>query len=362
MKLNLDLSAPIYLLKGEDEVLLSDSFVELVHALVGDGDRTLMVEELDASRYESEAGDYQIGPLVDAAQTPPFLTDRRIVVGRHGAVFAKKDQVAPLVAYLDDPLDTTVVVLVWEKGPKSGAQRGAIPKDLNDAIKKSGGVVFDTGAPTQARARADWLDEHLKDAPVKLDASARKAIEAQIGEDVGRLVGLLPLLAGVYGDGAKLSAADLEGYLGAETGARSFDLTDAIDAGDTATAIDKLHRMLSGGAVHPLVILASLTNHYTRMLTLDGSGVASEEQAAALLGIKPKASTYPAKKALAQARKLGSERLAEFIGLIAQADLDLKGAKAWPPELVVEVLVARLAVRSPRTSARSGNSSGYSRR
>jgi DNA polymerase-3 subunit delta len=31
------------------------------------------------------------------------------------------------------------------------------------------------------------------------------------------------------------------------------------------------------------------------------------------------------------------------IGLLAQADLDLRGAKEWPDELVMEVLVARLS-------------------
>ena len=31
------------------------------------------------------------------------------------------------------------------------------------------------------------------------------------------------------------------------------------------------------------------------------------------------------------------------VGLLAQADLDLRGAKEWPEELVMEVLVARLS-------------------
>ena len=31
------------------------------------------------------------------------------------------------------------------------------------------------------------------------------------------------------------------------------------------------------------------------------------------------------------------------VALLAQADLDLKGAKEWPEELVAEVLVARLS-------------------
>ncbi|MGH9261552.1 MAG: hypothetical protein ACRD08_16935, partial [Acidimicrobiales bacterium] len=54
-------------------------------------------------------------------------------------------------------------------------------------------------------------------------------------------------------------------------------------------------------------------------------------------------STFPARKALSQARKLGHDRVVRAIDLLAVADLDLRGGKAWPDDLVLEVLVARLA-------------------
>jgi DNA polymerase-3 subunit delta len=82
------------------------------------------------------------------------------------------------------------------------------------------------------------------------------------------------------------------------------------------------------------------------MLRLDGAGARNDAEAAQLLGLK--GSTFPAKKALTQARKLGSQRIRRAIALLAEADLDLRGAKAWPDELVMEVLVARLA-QLPRT-------------
>jgi DNA polymerase-3 subunit delta len=76
------------------------------------------------------------------------------------------------------------------------------------------------------------------------------------------------------------------------------------------------------------------------MLRLDGSGVTSPEEAAELLGLR---SAYPAKKALAQCRRLGTARIARAINLLAQADLDLRGVTALPGELVLQVLVARLS-------------------
>ena len=42
---------------------------------MGDDDRSLLVDEFDGE-------DYELRLVVDAAQTPPFLTDRRIVVAR----------------------------------------------------------------------------------------------------------------------------------------------------------------------------------------------------------------------------------------------------------------------------------------
>ena len=50
-----------------------------------------------------------------------------------------------------------------------------------------------------------------------------------------------------------------------------------------------------------------------------------------------------AKKALAQCRRMGGDRIGTAIELLAEADQQLRGAVAWPDELVMEVLVARLA-------------------
>jgi DNA polymerase III subunit delta len=59
------------------------------------------------------------------------------------------------------------------------------------------------------------------------------------------------------------------------------------------------------------------------------------------------------KKALEQSRRLGSARIGQAIQLLADADLDVKGATGLAPELVVEILVARLS-RQTRQRAGAG--------
>jgi DNA polymerase-3 subunit delta len=125
-----------------------------------------------------------------------------------------------------------------------------------------------------------------------------------------------------------------------------WELTDAIDRGDIGGAVDRLHRLLSSGERHPMVVLATLHTHVQRMLALDGAEVRGDKDAAAMLGMK--GSTYPAKKALDQSRKLGPAKVRRAVELVAQADLDLRGVKDWPSELVLEVLVARMAALGGR--------------
>ncbi|MDG2263339.1 MAG: DNA polymerase III subunit delta, partial [Actinomycetota bacterium] len=256
--------APIHLLNGNDAALLSEAMSALVERLVGDGDKTLLVDD-----HTTE--DYKVEHVVDAARTLPFLTDRRIIVAR-GAERFTADELGPLVSYLDDPSPTSTIIVEWGGG--------RVPKKLTDAIKASGGVKIATAAPQQARALQSWLDDRWADSAVSLEPRAKRAIAEHLGEDVGRLGGLLAVLESAFGVGVQLSAEDVEPFLGQSGSAPPWDLTDALDKGDITAALHVLARLLDGGERHPLQIMASLHSHYERMLKLDGSGVRDEETAA----------------------------------------------------------------------------------
>jgi len=331
--------AEAFLVTGSDPTLVADAVATLTGRLVGDGDRNFMVQELSG-------GDYQIGALVDAAQTAPFLTERRVVVARNAGRFTKAEEYGPLVEYLNDPLPSTGLVLVWEKGPDQ-AQLPRVPKKLADALKAMGGETVATEVPTQGRARAEWLKEQLAASPIKLDARAREVVAQHLGEDAGRLGSLIAKLVTAYGEGASVSAAEVEPFLGDAGSVPRWELTDAIEKGDVAVALDKLHRMMGGGGLHPLQIMATLQGWVGRLVRLDGSDATSESQAAELLGMK--GSTFPARKALTTSRRFRHDGTVRALQLIAAADLDLRGAQAWPDDLVMEVLVSRLARLSRST-------------
>ena len=83
-----------------------------------------------------------------------------------------------------------------------------------------------------------------------------------------------------------------------------------------------------------------LFRSYGKLARLDGVDARSERDAAEAMGIKP---GFPAKKALGNYRRLGGSGVKRAIGLLAAADLDLRGATDLDSETVMEVLVARLS-------------------
>jgi DNA polymerase-3 subunit delta len=318
----------IHLLTGDDESLVRTKAHDLISHLVGDGERSLMVDEFDGD-------DYELRWVVDAAQTMPFLTDQRIVVARDIGRFSA-DELTPLIGYLLDPLESTHLVLV--------GGGGRLAKKLIDTIGGAGGHVTDTNPPRKAGDRATWVRAEAEQDGVRLDAAAAARIAEQLGDDMGRLEGIVAVLRSTFGEGVRVTAVDVEPFLGQAGDVPPWDFTDAIDTGNTSKALTMLSRMVNGGERHPLQVMAILHSHYVKLARLDGVDARSENDAAAAMGIKP---GFPAKKALGNYRRLGGTGVHRAIDLLARADMDLRGETDLDSETVMEVLVARLSKLGP---------------
>jgi DNA polymerase III subunit delta len=327
VSLSLDLvrqEGAVLLIKGDDPVLRDDAVRQLIHAAADGEDLSLGLDDIGGG-----GEDYDVAIAVDAAQTPPMFTTKRVVVVREiGRI--NTEGVEALLTYFAAPCPSSRMILV--------AGGGTTSRKVLDAVKRSGGII-DTGVPT-GKARTAWLEDRLADAPVRLDRRAVQMLSDHLGDSLSRVDGIVSVLAAVYGTGASVGADQLEPFLGSAGGAAPWDLTDAVDRGDAGAALDQLNRQLTGDK-HPLQVMASLTGHFAKMLRLSGSGIRNENDAATALGMT--GSTFPAKKALAQSNKLGQANIARAIELLADADLDLRGRRDLPGEVVMEVLVARLA-------------------
>lgn len=341
-------AVPAYLVLGEDPTLRGDTVRALVAELVGGDDATLAVEDftLPEKADEALAGDARLPVLaaaLNAASTPPFGTERRVIVVREVGLLTPADAEA-VARYLADPLPTTALVLV--------AGGGRLPAALTKAVKAAGGREV---RPASERT-GDTLGAVARQAGLSLAPAAARRVTEWLGDDAGRVPALLELLRSAHGEGARLDLEDVEPYLGEAGAVAPYHLTGAVDRGEADVALEVLHR-LRGASFHPLQVMVLLHRHYQRLLRLDDPAIGGEGDAVAALGgrVKP----YPAGLALRQARLLGPGGIRAAYDLLARADLDLRGATAVPEDAVLEVLVARLAGLSRRALARSGGPSRF---
>jgi DNA polymerase-3 subunit delta len=336
-----------WLVTGEDPSLVMDAVADLVNRLVEGAERSLVLED-----HSGE--DLDIGAVVDACATPPFLADRRVVVLRDAGRF-EADQLQALMSYLEDPLPTTRLVVA--------GGGGALPPKFVAAFKQAAGATL-VNTDVSAKEAHGWVSQRLARGPVKLAPDAAAIVERHLGEDLNRLGALLATLEAAYGHGAAVQADDLKPYLGEPGSVPPWDLTDAIDKGETEMALKVLHRLLEAGGRHPLVVLAILQRHFGNVLRVQSPAITSEAEAAEALGMAKARSTFPARKALDAARRLGPGGAGDAIVALADAELTLKGKLDLPPELTLEVLVARLCrlSRAARGGARTAATAGSQRR
>jgi len=190
-----------------------------------------------------------------------------------------------------------------------------------------------------------WVAQELAAAGVTLRGDVAGALVDMFGED----------LPGIAGEVAKLAlleetiTPERARAIAHRPAARSaFDLTDAIAAGDVATALRTARGLLELGEspVRVMAVLAWQIDLVARCaaLALRDSAVTPEAAAREL-----RSSPYPTKKALAVARGLDEARLAALVERTVAADVAMKTGRdpAWALESVVIGLAGLFARRAP---------------
>ena len=329
----------IFLVLGSDPRLVSARLTDLVDELVGDRDRTTSYEGFDLEGVAADDRAGVVANAVSAAQTQSLFQDVKVVVLRELGE-ATVDQLSPLVNYLPVAEPTSHLVLT---------STSKLAKSVMDALKKVGVTEFDTNPPSRKNEVFDWFDETLKEAGLTIDPSAVAKMVDWLGEDRARLPSLIEVLSSTYGTSKKLTMADVEPFLGEKGSVLPWDLTDAIDKGDSATSLMMLRRMVRSGEYHPLQVMSLLHNHYSKLLRLDGPTIGSVADAKSLIGSK---SDFQARKYMDVSRRMGPRNVSAAIQLLARADVDLRGGRDLEEELTLEILIARLCRLSGITSSR----------
>lgn len=316
---------PIYVLDGDERVLV-DEAVELLK------EKALDPRSRDFNFDAFSGKQAGLTRVLDAAQTLPAFAPRRMVLVQGADALFGDDDTA-MLAYLERPNPTTVLVLVAEKFDA----RTKIYKAFQKA-----GVAFRFGRPSE-REMPDRVRARAKAMGVAIDELGIRALCHAVGTELGTASQALEVL-GLYAKGRTITGADVEVVVQVTKEESIFELTDAVGGGDRGRALLGLHQLIAVGRQHPLPILAMIARHFRNLLkaraALDSG--AGRDEIQALVGVPP----FVVDKLLRQARTQPLAAWAQALEHIGQADRALKGG-ALDGHRVLERLVLALIGPSP---------------
>ncbi|MBI3028560.1 MAG: DNA polymerase III subunit delta [Candidatus Rokubacteria bacterium] len=230
---------PVALLHGDEPRLLDDALTAVSRALFSDPSL------LALNREVFDAGGAPVEEIIRAALTLPSLAPARLVVVKSAQALPAKSAGA-LSDYTRDPNPTTRLVLLAGESLDAGHW---LPKALPPASVI--GVPRLTG-----RGLLAWLQARARAEGYELAEGAAQLLIRWVGEDLSALSGELEK-ALLFAGSRSITEEHIQGVVGEHRVLRTFELTDAVERGETGRALTLLESLLASGE-EPLAILGTL--------------------------------------------------------------------------------------------------------
>lgn len=305
--------------------------------------RSLVGGALEGFNFDAlRAKDAGVSGILAAVRTVPMLGGQRLVQVRDADALTA-EELAQLIPYLENPSPFAVLLLLADKAD--------LRAKFFQAMKKQG--VLQRFEPLRERQAAPWVAAEALRTSVRLQAGAAERLASAVGTEMGQLASALERVALYVGEGAAISADDVEEVL-ADTRQRSiFELTNAVGHGRRREALAVLRQLVLARepGVRIVVMLARHLRQVWAVKELTGGGSADPAALAAKAGVPP----FAVADLERQAQRLPVARLAQMHEALREADRALKSSRLHE-SVALEQLVFRLcpaAVATQRGEDRS---------
>jgi DNA polymerase-3 subunit delta len=266
--------APVYLILGDDDSEMLRLTADIT-ALVEDELRAFNVERI----YGGEKGN-TASAIVEAARVLPMMSDRRVVVVLRGEKLLKPKRrgkaieneengdeaeeppsdLDALGQYVQAPVPSTTLVLVASDIDKS--------RRAGKAIAKHAVLVECWGLKTEknprfldlrqaARMAEQLVRKAVAESGQQIDPAAARLVAERAGADIVRLRGDLERLMLYAAGKPKITVADVQEVVSAETAQDDWAVTNAIQNRNPGEALRQLGLAMEAGAV-PYMVLGQL--------------------------------------------------------------------------------------------------------
>ena len=313
---------PLYLLLGCESYLRGVAAQAIADAALNDSP----LREFNEMSFTLLTDD--IRSAVAAAEQLPMMSTRRVVKIRDFTKIRVDDEQV-LIAYLENPVPSTVMILVADDLDK----RKASSKALLDSC-----VVVDFSPIKDAEAKA-WCKTRLKELKASADDQVLSEVIRLVGTDVQTLSTEIDKLAAAAIGSKSISMELVDDLIGRSRELSNFELGDHLMANNRKRALETLHRLLDDGA-EPVMLIGLIASNYRKLalgkyvLALGGG----RDEVFRNVALPP----FKRDSFLATVQRSDATKIAKGLQLLAAADLAIKTSQATP-QLQLEMLVCELA-------------------
>jgi DNA polymerase-3 subunit delta len=233
-----------------------------------------------------------------------------------------------VLAAARDPSPTTAMVLRAEGVGRQG-------KFFKDLQERANVVTVPRLRPSE---RSSWLRAEVRRLGRKADDGVVAALVDTVGQDLRELAGAVAKLHVAVPPPAPLQARHVAEFLTKTADRRGYELTDAILAGEPATALSYLDALFAQGE-EPIALLGMLARQLRNVLFVSERGGAPASEVAQALGLRD----WQVRKLAGQARRFHPTVLRRALDLIAETDAQVRNGIP-SPSVALELVVARIAI------------------
>ncbi|OQO89509.1 DNA polymerase III subunit delta [Saccharomonospora piscinae] len=317
---------PLNLVLGDEELLVERAVRQALDTA------RLSDPTADATRVRvSELTPSQLAELV----SPSLFSEGRVVV-LDGAQDMSQENADALLAYVAEPADGVVLVVVHNGGGRSKAG-----KALPAALRKAGAVVTDCPKITKPADRESFVRAEVRRAGGRIDAPGLLALIDAVGTDLRELASAAAQL--VADSGGSVDEEAVRRYHRGRADVTGFQVAEKAVAGDRAAALESLRWAQQIGVAHVLLADA-LADAVRTIAKVSAAGRGNPNQLAGELGMPP----WKIRKAQGQSRGWSAPGLAVAMRVAARVNAEVKGAAADPGYAIERAVLDIVAARQRR--------------
>jgi len=309
--------APVYLLYGDEDYLVSQYRNRLFSAAAGD----------DTMNTLSLSGkDLELPKLRDFTDTLPFFADRRVLLLQDTGLFKQASE--GFDQWIENLPDTACVIFSEKEVDKRTR--------LYKAVQKKG-YIAELNHPDE-RMISDWILKKIGAAKLSITRDAFRRFFEICDPSMQMMENELQKLLDFCAEKGSITAEDVDLVVTRSLQNRVFDLISRVSSGHRVESLDIYYDLLALKE-SPMRILYLIVRQLNQMMVLKAMQREgrSRDQMAAALKLRP----FIAGKILEEASRFPAERLSEYLREALNLELAVKSGDLQE-NMSVEMLIFRM--------------------